>query len=73
MSKKTVKKIRPRWTPAEVAFLKTHYRSNSNAWIARILKRKVSSVVFKGFRMRLSKGPKRLRQMGLENISKRWK
>lgn len=64
--------VRPRWTAAEVKFLKAHYRSWSNAEIADHLGRKVSSVVFKGNRMGLSKGPRRLREMGRENIAHRW-
>lgn len=64
--------VRPRWTKEEVATLRRMYRSSSNAEIADRLGRKISSVVFKGFRLGLSKGPKRLRAMGKENIAKRW-
>jgi hypothetical protein len=65
-------RIRPRWTKEEVALLKRLYRSNSNEEIAKILGRKVSSVVFKGHRLGLSKGARRLREMGRENIKRRW-
>lgn len=65
-------KVRPRWTRQEIATLKAMYRTKSNAEIAAVLGRKVASVVFKGYRLGLSKGPKRLREMGKENISKRW-
>ncbi len=65
-------KVRPRWTKEEVALLKRLYRTHSNAEIAGILGRKVSSVVFKGHRLGLSKGPRRLREMGRENIKRRW-
>jgi hypothetical protein len=68
----TRRSVRPRWTAAEVKFLKAHYRSWSNAEIADHLGRKVSSVVFKGHRMGLSKSPRRLREMGRENIAHRW-
>lgn len=63
---------RPRWTQEEVSTLKRLYRSHSNAEIAKVLKRKVSSVVFKGHRLGLSKGARRLREMGQENIRRRW-
>ena len=75
--KKTKKKtgasrVRPRWTKEEVALLKRLYRTHSNAEIAQILGRKVSSVVFKGHRLGLAKGARRLKEMGRENIAKRW-
>lgn len=66
-------KVRPRWTKAEVTILKRLYRTHSNAEIAKVLGRKVSSVVFKAHRLRLSKGIRRLREMGRENILRRWK
>ncbi len=64
--------VRPRWTREEVSILKRLYRAHSNAEIARKLKRQVSSVVFKGHRLGLSKGARRLREMGQENIQRRW-
>jgi hypothetical protein len=64
--------VRPRWTKEEVALLRRLYRTHSNAEIAAILGRKVSSVVFKGHRLGLAKGARRLRDMGRENIRKRW-
>jgi hypothetical protein len=71
--KKTkVSRVRPRWTKEEVSLLKRLYRIHSNAEIAQILGRKVSSVVFKGHRLGLSKGARRLKEMGRENISRRW-
>ena len=66
-------KVRPRWTKSEIAILKRLYRTQSNSEIAKVLGRKVSSVVFKAHRLRLSKGIRRLREMGKENILKRWK
>jgi hypothetical protein len=77
---KTVKKnaksktaqVRPRWTSEEIALLKRLYRTHSNAEIAEIIGRKVSSVVFKGHRLGLSKGVRRLKEMGRENIRLRW-
>jgi hypothetical protein len=65
-------KVRPRWTKEEVSLLKRLYRTHSNAEIAGILGRKVSSVVFKGHRLGLSKGARRLKEMGRENIRQRW-
>jgi hypothetical protein len=64
--------VRPRWTKEEVSLLKRLYRIHSNAEIAQILGRKVSSVVFKGHRLGLSKGARRLKEMGRENIKRRW-
>ncbi len=66
-------RIRPRWTKSEVAILKRLYRTHSNVDIAKVLGRKVSSVVFKAHRLRLAKGIRRLREMGRENILRRWK
>jgi len=63
---------RPRWTREEISTLKRLYRTRSNAEIARVLKRTVSSIVFKGYRLGLSKGIRRLKEMGRENINKRW-
>ena len=71
-SKTKKKQIRPRWTKEEVALLKRLYRTHSNAEIAGILGRKVSSVVFKGHRLGLAKGARRLKEMGQENIRRRW-
>lgn len=64
--------MRPRWTREEIAILKRLYRTHSNAEIAGVLGRKVSSVVFKGHRLGLSKGARRLKEMGRENIRLRW-
>ena len=71
-SKGRANRVRPRWTKEEVSLLKRLYRTHSNAEIAGILGRKVSSVVFKGHRLGLSKGARRLREMGRENIRRRW-
>jgi len=65
-------RVRPRWTKEEVSLLKRLYRTHSNAEIAQILGRKVSSVVFKGHRLGLAKGARRLKEMGRENIRRRW-
>ena len=69
-------RVRPRWTKEEISILRRLYRRNSNADIAKVLGRKVSSVVsfvvFKGHRLGLSKGARRLKEMGQENIRMRW-
>jgi hypothetical protein len=65
-------RVRPRWSKEEIAILRRLYRTHSNAEIAQVLGRKVSSVVFKGHRLGLSKGIRRLKEMGRENIRKRW-
>jgi hypothetical protein len=70
--KPVTSRVRPRWTKEEVALLKRLYRTHSNAEIAEILGRKVSSVVFKGHRLGLAKGARRLKEMGRENIARRW-
>ena len=71
-SKARANRVRPRWTKEEVSILRRLYRRNSNAEIAGVLGRKVSSVVFKGHRLGLSKGARRLKEMGQENIQRRW-
>lgn len=72
-ARRTNRGARPRWTKSEVALLKKLYKTHSNATIADLLGRKVSSVVFKAHRLGLAKGLKRLKEMGRENISRRWK
>jgi hypothetical protein len=65
-------RVRPRWTKEEIGILRRLYKSQSNAAIAKVLGRKVSSVVFKAHRLGLAKGARRLREMGQENIRRRW-
>lgn len=64
---------RRRWTAAEKEILKRLYRTRSNAHIARLVGRTVEAVTFQGFRLGLSKGIRRLRIMGKENVRKRWR
>ena len=64
---------RPRWTKPQVEALRRLYRVHSNAEIARVLGRPVASVVFKAHCLGLAKGVRRLREMGRENIAKRWR
>jgi hypothetical protein len=70
--KRKTARRRPRWTTSEISILKRLYRTHSNAEIAKVLGRKVSSVVFKAHLLGLSKGIRRLREMGRENIRLRW-
>jgi hypothetical protein len=63
----------PRWTAEEVQRLKEMYPSESNLRIAQILNRSVKSVVSKAHNMGLKKDPTRLREMGRENVSLRYK
>ena len=67
------KMVRPRWTDGEISILKDKYQENSNKDLAKLLKRKETSIIFKAFRLNLSKNANRLSEMGKQNISKRWK
>jgi hypothetical protein len=55
-----------------VKVLRQLYRTRSNAAIAEQLGRKISAVRFKAYCLNPSKGQRRLREMGQENIGKRW-
>jgi hypothetical protein len=61
-----------RWTKEQVRILKRLYKSHSNADIAKAVGRKRASVVSKAHLLGLSKGVRRLRKMGQENIQRRW-
>ena len=63
----------PRWTEAELARLKELYATHSNLDIAGALERSVKSVVSKAHNLGLKKDPGRLREMGRENVSLRYK
>ena len=62
----------PRWSDAEIERLKELYTTSSNLEIAQALDRSVKSVVSKAHNMGLRKDPKRLREMGRENVSLRY-
>jgi hypothetical protein len=64
---------RRRWTAAEKEILRRLYRTRSNAYIAQLLGRSASAVTFQGHRLGLSKGIRRLKHMGRENVRKRWR
>ena len=69
---KVPNQTRKQWTKEQVRILKRLYKSHSNADIAKAVGRKAVSVVFKAHRLGLSKGVRRLRKMGQENIQHRW-
>ena len=62
----------PRWTDQELDVLRELYPLLPNLEIAQKLNRSVKSVVSKAHNMGLRKDPKRLRQMGRENVSLRY-
>jgi hypothetical protein len=63
----------PRWTSAEIQRLTELYPNTSNLDIAQALGRSVKSVVSKAHNMGLKKDEDRLREMGRENVSLRYK
>jgi hypothetical protein len=63
----------PRWTPEELELLSELYPRASNLEIARRLDRSVKSVVSKAHNLGLKKDPERLREMGRENVSLRYR
>lgn len=63
----------PRWTDEELEKLRTLYPVHSNLEIARALDRSVKSVVSKAHHLRLKKDVSRLREMGRQNVSLRYK
>ncbi|MCP3917188.1 MAG: hypothetical protein GY711_16690 [bacterium] len=62
----------PRWREDELAVLRDMYAASSNLAIAKRLSRSVKSVVSKAHSLGLKKDPKRLREMGRENVSYRY-
>ena len=63
----------PRWAEGELAKLKEMYSTHSNLEIASALERSVKSVVSKAHNLGLKKDPLRLREMGRENVSLRYR
>ena len=63
----------PRWTNEELELLKREYSTQSNLEIARRLGRSVKSVVSKAHHLGLKKSTERLRDMGRENVSLRYR
>jgi len=63
----------PRWKKDELQLLRERYPAHSNLSIAQDLNRSVKSVVSKAHNLGLKKDPARLREMGRENVSLRYK
>jgi hypothetical protein len=62
----------PRWTQAELEFLKREYLVQPNIQLALHLDRSVKSVVSKAHNLGLKKSSQRLREMGRQNVSLRY-
>jgi hypothetical protein len=62
----------PRWSADEIATLERLYPDHSNLEIAKALGRSVKSVVSKAHNIGLKKDPRRLQEMGRENVSLRY-
>lgn len=60
----------PRWTDADLRWLRAHYADTSNLGIARHLGRSMKSVASKASRLGLKKSGERLAEMGRENKSR---
>ena len=63
----------PRWRDEELEILRRDYPTKSNLELARTLDRSVKSVVSKAHHMGLKKSTERLRTMGRENVSLRYR
>ncbi len=63
----------PRWSQDELALLTRLYPQHSNLEIAQKLGRSVKSIVSKAHHLGLRKDPSRLREMGRENVSLRYR
>lgn len=63
----------PRWSKAEIAQLAELYPTRPNLEIAQILNRTVKSIVSKAHNLNLKKEAERLKEMGRENVSLRYK
>lgn len=63
----------PRWTSEELEFLQELYPTVSNLEIAKRLGRSVKSVVSKAHHLGLRKDRERLREMGRQNVSLRYR
>jgi hypothetical protein len=63
----------PRWREEELELLRRDYPTKSNLELARSLNRSVKSVVSKAHHMDLKKSTERLRSMGRENVSLRYR
>jgi len=64
---------KPAWSKMELALLERFYGSIPNQLLSEKLHRSLKAVENKALRMGLSKSHDRLRQMGTENVSVRWR
>jgi len=62
----------PRWSKEQLELLASLYPTHSNLEIARTLERSVKSVVSKAHQLGLEKSEVRLREMGRENVRRRY-
>ncbi len=62
----------PRWSASELELLEQLYSVTANLEIARRLERSVKSVVSKAHHLGLRKNAERLREMGRQNVSRRY-
>ena len=62
----------PRWSKEQLELLSRLYPTQSNLEIARSLERSVKSVVSKAHQLGLEKSEVRLREMGRENVRRRY-
>ena len=63
----------PRWSAEEIELLRREYPFRPNLELARELRRTVKSVVSKAHNLGLKKSSDRLREMGRENVSQRYR
>lgn len=63
----------PRWGASEIELLKREYPTRPNLDIAQKLGRTVKSIVSKAHNLGLKKSSGRLREMGRENVSRRYR
>jgi len=63
----------PRWSDEELALLRKHYPDRPALEVARLLGRTRKSVVSKAHALGIRKSAKRLREMGRENVSFRYR
>lgn len=63
----------PRWSLEELELLAELYPTASNLEIAKLLGRSVKSIVSKAYTEGLKKDPERLREMGRQNVRRRYR
>ena len=63
----------PRWTAAQLEWIRREYPERSNLELARMLGRSAKSIVSKAHRLGLKKTSERKRLMGMENADRRYR